>query len=128
MCIHRNTPTNTKNNTNKPHNTHQTPYKSYVNIFNSHAVGMAVSQLLDFEIDFARNPISGSAAWFFVIILKFIMTAIFELKNHLKNSLAPKQISFSKLDFYKPIHLEISRRVSSSPAIDTLLLFQKGSD
>ena len=30
--------------------------------FNSHAVGMAVAQPLDFEIDFARNPISGSAA------------------------------------------------------------------
>ena len=41
---------------------------------NSHAVGMAVAQPLDFEIDFARNPISGSAAWFFVIILKFIFT------------------------------------------------------
>ena len=26
-----------------------------------HAVGMAVAQLLDFKIDFARNPISGSA-------------------------------------------------------------------
>ena len=29
---------------------------------NSHAVGMAVAQLLSFEIDFVRNPISGSAA------------------------------------------------------------------
>ena len=29
---------------------------------NSHAVGMAVAQPLDFEIDFARNPISGSGA------------------------------------------------------------------
>ena len=29
---------------------------------NSHAVGKAVWQPLDFEIDFARNPISGSAA------------------------------------------------------------------
>ena len=94
MCIHRNTPTNTKNNTNKPHNTHQTAYKSYVNIFNSHAVGMAVAQLLDFEIDFSRNPISESAAWFFVIILKFIMTAIFEIKVHVKKFLGPKKIIF----------------------------------
>ena len=45
---------------------------------------MAVAQLLDFEIDFARNPISESAAGFFVIILKFIFTAIFETKNHVK--------------------------------------------
>ena len=45
--------------------------------FNSHAVGMAVAQPLDFEIDFARNPISGSAALLFFIILKFIYTAIF---------------------------------------------------
>ena len=50
--------------------------------FNSHAVGMAVAQPLDFEIDFARNPISGFAARLFVIILKFIFTAIFEIKNH----------------------------------------------
>ena len=50
--------------------------------FNSHAVGMAVARPLGFEIDFVRNPISGSAAWFFVIILKFIFTAIFEIKVH----------------------------------------------
>ena len=31
-------------------------------IFKSHAVGLAVAQPLDFKIDFARNPISGSAA------------------------------------------------------------------
>ena len=30
--------------------------------FNSHAVGMAVAQPFDFEIDFASNYISGSAA------------------------------------------------------------------
>ena len=57
---------------------------------NSHAVGMAVVQPLDFEIDFARNLISESAAWFFVIILKIIFAAIFEIKNHVKNSLAAK--------------------------------------
>ena len=44
---------------------------------NSHAVGMAVARLLGAEIDFVRNPISGSAAWFYVIILKFIFTTIF---------------------------------------------------
>ena len=41
---------------------------------------MAVAQPLDFEIEFARNAISGSAAWFSVIILKFIFTAIFDLQ------------------------------------------------
>ena len=51
---------------------------------NSHAVGMADAQPLDIEIDFARNPISWSAAWFFVFIVNFIFTAIFEIKNHVK--------------------------------------------
>ena len=37
---------------------------------NSHAVGMTVAHPLGFKIDFVRNPISGSAACFFVIILK----------------------------------------------------------
>ena len=62
--------------------------------FDSHAIGMAVVQPLDFEIDFERNPISGSAAWFMVIILKFIFTATFEIKNHVTNSLAPKNFIF----------------------------------
>ena len=48
---------------------------------------MAVAQPLDFEIVFAINPISGSAASFFIIFVKFIFTAIFEIKNHVKNSL-----------------------------------------
>ena len=70
---------------------------------------MAVAQSLDFEIDFARNPISGSAVWFFVIIFKFISTAIFENKNHVKKFLGTKKISFSKPDFYKPITYLISK-------------------
>ena len=60
---------------------------------------MAVAQQLDYEIDFARNLISGSAAWFFVITLKFIFKAIFEIKNHVKKFLGAKKISFSKPDF-----------------------------
>ena len=72
-----------------------------------------------------RSPIFISQYIFIAIHTNSVDNISFELKNHIKNSLAPK---FSKLDFYKPIHLEISRRVSSSPAIDTLLLFQKGSD
>ena len=65
--------------------------KRYI-LTNFHAVGMAVAQPLDFEIDFARNPISGSAAWFYVIILKIICTAIFEIKNHVKKFLGTKKI------------------------------------
>ena len=61
---------------------------------NSHAVCMAVAQPLDFEIDLARNPISWSAPWFLVITLEFIFTAIFEIKNQVKNSLAPKKFHF----------------------------------
>ena len=52
---------------------------------NSHAVGMAVARSYGFKIDFVRNPISGSAARFFVIILKFILTLIYEIKIFKKN-------------------------------------------
>ena len=57
---------------------------------------MAVVQPFGFEIDFARNPISGSAAWFFVIIVKFIFTAIFEIKVHVKKFFGPKKILDNK--------------------------------
>ena len=67
--------------------------------FTSHAVGMAVAQPLDFEINCARNPIFGSAAWFFIITLKFIFTPIFEIKIYEKNSLTPKKIHFRSLIF-----------------------------
>ena len=50
----------------------------------SHAVGMAVARPYGFEIDFVRNPISESAAWFVVINLEFIFTAIFKIKIHEK--------------------------------------------
>ena len=46
-------------------------------VFNSHASGMAVARPYSFEIDFVRNPISGSATCFFVFILKLIFTVIF---------------------------------------------------
>ena len=45
---------------------------------------MAVERHYRFDTDFVRNPISGSAAWFFVIILKFIFKLIFEIKLHEK--------------------------------------------
>ena len=61
---------------------------------NLHAVGTAVVQPLGLKNDFLRNPFFGSAAWFFVIILKFILIANFEIKVHIKNSLAPKKMIF----------------------------------
>ena len=76
-------------------------------IFNSHAVGMAVAQPLDFEIDSARNPISGSATWFFLIILKFIFTVIFEIKNHVKNSLALKKFYFRRPIFINQHYFDL---------------------
>ena len=63
-------------------------------VFNSHADGMAVARQYGFEIDFAGKPISGSAACFFVIILKFIFTPIIEIEIHEKNSLTPKNSIF----------------------------------
>ena len=76
-------------------------------ILNSHAVGMVVAQLLGSEVDFVRNPISGSAAWFFVFILKFILTYIFEIKIHAKIFLDTKKVSFSKSDFHEPTYMYI---------------------
>ena len=72
---------------------------------NSQAVGMTVVQPFGSEITFVRNPIFGSAAWFFVIILKLIFTAIFEIKVHVKKFLGKKKNSFSKPDFHKLIYL-----------------------
>ena len=51
---------------------------------------MAVARPYGFEIDFVRNPLSGSAAWFPVIILKFIFTPIFGIKIHEKKFLDTK--------------------------------------
>ena len=69
----------------------------YINLaINSHASGIAVARPNGFEIDFVRNPISGSAAWFFVIIFEFIFTPIFEIKIHEKKSLTQKKIHFQR--------------------------------
>ena len=46
------------------------------------------------------NPIRESAAWFFVIILKYIFTSIFEIKFHEKKFLDIKNILFSKANFH----------------------------
>ena len=61
---------------------------------NSHAVGKAVARPYGFKIDFARNLFSGSAAWFFVIIFKFIFTPIFEIKFHEKIFWHRKKLHF----------------------------------
>ena len=45
------------------------------------------------KIDLKGDPIFQSAAWFFVIILKFVFTSIFEKKIHEKKILDTKKIS-----------------------------------
>ena len=65
-------------------------------MFNSHAVGMAGARPYAIKIDFVRNPIPGSAAWFLVIILKFIFTHIFEIKIHEKKCVIQKKSSFGR--------------------------------
>ena len=77
---------------------------SYTYRVNSHAGDMAVARPNGFEIDFVGNPISGSAC-FFVHILKFIFTPIFEIKIHAKKFLDTKKISFSKSDFHKQLYI-----------------------
>ena len=54
------------------------------------------------KIDFKGGAIFESAAWVFVIILKFIFTSILEIKIHKKIPWHQKK-SFSKADFYKAI-------------------------
>ena len=54
--------------------------------FNSHAVGMADAQPYAFKVDFVRNLISEPAAQFFVYILNFIFSPIYEIKISEKNS------------------------------------------
>ena len=61
---------------------------------NSYAGGIAIARPYRFEIDFMRNPISGSASWFFVIVLKFLFTPIFEIKIYTKKFLDTKNFIF----------------------------------
>ena len=56
---------------------------------------------IGFKIDFLGDLICESAAWFLVIILKFIFTPIFEIKNNEKNSLKPKKFHFRRPIFMK---------------------------
>ena len=62
---------------------------------------MAFTRSYGFEIDFVKNPIAGSPARFFVIILKFISTLIFEMKIHEKNFLGTEKISVPNSDYHK---------------------------
>ena len=63
-------------------------------IINHNAVGMAVAWPGGFEIDFVRNPISGSAEWFFVIIM-------FHFYTHLRNQNLWKKIFDTKKIIFK---------------------------
>ena len=69
---------------------------------NSQAVGMDSWVQSALKSILRGEPISESAAWFFVIILKFIFTSIFEIKIHEKNSLTPK-----KFHFRRPIFINL---------------------
>ena len=72
----------------------QTKLKKEIRYINSHAVGKAVARPYSFEIDFVRNLFSGSAWWFFVIILKFILHPFLKSKFMRKNTLTPKKFHF----------------------------------
>ena len=63
---------------------------TFTSKFNSHAVSMAAARQNGFEIDFVRNPIYGSAARFFVFILKFIFTFIYEIEILEEKFFTPK--------------------------------------
>ena len=84
---------------------------------NSHAVGITAECSYGFKIDFVRNPISGSAAWFFVIFLIYIFTLIFEIKIHKKKFLDNEKISFSKVDFHKSIYARNYSSSDQSPVV-----------
>ena len=57
--------------------TYKGPTDANNKFLNSHAVVMAIARSYGLEINLVRNLIS---AWFFLIILKFIFTLIFEIK------------------------------------------------
>ena len=60
---------------------------------------MGLVSLIGSKIDFIGDPTFESAAWFVVIILKFIFTPIFEIEIHEKNPWHQKK-SFSKADVH----------------------------
>ena len=76
-------------------------------LLNSHASGMAVARPYSFEIEFVINCITETAAWFFVIILKFIFTRIYEIKIYEKKFLDTKKKFILKADFHKSTYIFI---------------------
>ena len=76
------------------------PYWNYFDvliekkIYNTHAVGEAVGRPDGFEIDFVRNHFPASAAWFFVIILKFVYAYFWNSNLWKKIAWHQKIISF----------------------------------
>ena len=66
---------------------------------NSQAVGLDSWVQSALKSILRTDPILESAAWFFVIILKFIFTSIFEIKICEKKILDTEKISFSKAAF-----------------------------
>ena len=58
-----------------------------------------------------RNPISGSAAWFFVVRLKFICTPIFEMK------IPEKSCSKINIHFRRPIFMKRQRGQYLTPPV-----------
>ena len=73
-------------------------------IVNSQAVGWDSWGLSAVKSIFGEDTFFERASWFFVIILKFIFTPIFENQIHEKKILDQK-ISFSKAKFYEPLSI-----------------------
>ena len=59
------------------------------------------------KIDFKGDPIFETAPWFFVIILKFIFTFIFEIKINEKNFLTSKKFH-SRRPIFNNNHIFVS--------------------
>ena len=79
---------------------------------NSQAVGWDSWVPLALKSIFWGDLIFESVAWFFVIILKLILTAIFEIKIHGKNPLTLKNFIFESLwvkffDIFESLNSEI---------------------
>ena len=89
--------------------TYKRPQDANYKILNSNAVAMADAQPYGLEIDDVRNLISGLAAWFFLIILKFILTLIFEIKIYERKFINIKKIR--EFDPYMRQSLSCPKRV-----------------
>ena len=76
-------------------------------LLNSHASGMADARPYSFGIEFMINCITETAGWFFVIILKFIFTRIYEIKIYEKKFLDTKKKFILKADFHKSTYIFI---------------------